>query len=166
MFVSSEPNLLYSLLNKSNADGRRNFKQRRKIGINECWGPRCIPLELKNSRRRWRLCQNRRKRNKSDAKWKYSSWCVLYHPSLGKVKTFARVRDRKKNISLGIQFCNLSDFISISNRTVREGRRKKSPHPLSHPLRILTQFPYIYAIRRSQQFQPLMRSFLFCIKYN
>lgn len=146
-FVSSEPNLRYSLLNKSNADGRRNFKQRRKIGINECWGPRCIPLELKTSRRqRW----NKRKRNKSVAKWECSSWCVLSPLVRQSQDLRARVRDRKnKTFPSEYSFAICLISLAFLTELCVEGDKK---NPLiSSPYHCIytSQFPYIYAIRHS-----------------
>lgn len=122
--VSSEPNLRYSLLNKSNADGRRNFKQRRKIGINECWGPRCIPLELKNSRRQHR---NKRKRNKSVTKWECSSWCVHTIAPRSPKSRPSRARQRQKNKTFPSEYSFAICLISLAFLTelCTEGDEKK-----------------------------------------
>lgn len=107
---------------------------------------------------------NGRKRNKSVAKWEYSSGCMLccYHPSLVEVKTFVRASETEKNISLGIQFCNLSDFISISNRTVRVGVTKKKKRIFSTLSILPCTYPIsVYLCNQTQPTIPTTQAYLF-----
>lgn len=88
---------------------------------------------------------------------------ACYRPSLAKVKTFARVRDRKnKTFPSEYSFAICLISLAFLTKLCAEGDEKKNPL-ISSPYHYVytSQFPYIYAIRRSQQFQPLKRSFLF-----